>query len=97
MESQYKIYCNTDDMESLCEQLKNGVEVTNTNLTENSRLVELSITVKKKRGRKKRIDINPHELLRAVEDKKPVSAIATELGCTERYVWKLIKLAKERG
>lgn len=97
MKSQYKIYCNADDTDSLREQLKNGVEVTDAKTIENSFLVELSITIKKKRGRKKRIDISPHELLLMVKEQKTVTDIALELGCTERYVWKLIKLAKERG
>ena len=91
MKSQYKIYCNADDTDSLREQLKNGVEVTDAKTIENSFLVELSITIKKKR------DISPHELLLMVKEQKTVTDIALELGCTERYVWKLIKLAKERG
>lgn len=96
MKTDFKIYCNENDKETLCEQLKNGVEVNNTRITGDGNLVELSITIKKKRGRKKRIDISPCELLRMVEEDKPVSDIAKDLGCSERYVWKLIKLARER-
>ena len=95
MQQSFNIYCEKKDFELLTEILRDGMEVKKIRPLANE-YVELSAVPKKKRGRKTCIALSKTEIRNSYASGISVKNIAKKAGCTERYIWKLLKEEKER-
>ena len=99
MKNRYIIYCEKMDTESLIqltEQLKEGVDVEYSTVSSSNDLIMLSVTGRKKKGRPKEKQISMEEVFKRRSAGISVRQIAEEFNCSERYLYQLIKLEKEK-
>lgn len=95
MQEIFNIYCKTEDSKLLTELLRDGMEV-RTIQSSTTGYATLSVIPKKKRGRKKQIALTSSEINSAYKAGTPVTEISKKAGCTERYIWKLLREERDK-